>query len=248
MQMNSTIRDRGAQTLPIASRRSNTAMERQTLRSPSFVQTLLHRALTHPLAIAAKRPLKDGWWAVRGAALSNPPLPARVESILFVCKGNICRSPFAAVRAAQLLAQSGTRGITCTSAGITATQAARPPQEACEAAAALDCPLDEHRPQQLTRDMIDGADMTIVMEAEQLIRLRQQYPDAIGRIYLLSLIDERANGYARYNIADPFGQEIEAVRSCYARIDGALKTLLSLLPAAPAVAATTVSGTQDPRR
>ena len=195
----------------------------------SFVHSLLHRTLTHPLAIAAKRPLKDVWWFVRGLALRNPPMPPRVASMLFVCKGNICRSPFAAIRAAQLLEETDQVTVRCASAGITATQAARPPQEASDAASAYECAFAERAPVRLTDEMIDSYDLTVVMEADQLIQLRQQYPHAIGRILLLSLVDGR-RGYARYNIADPFGQEVEAFRRCYARIDGALRALLSQLP------------------
>jgi protein-tyrosine phosphatase len=198
--------------------------------SGSFVEGLLHRALTHPLAVAAKRPLKDGWWSVRGKALRNPPLPAQIESMLFVCKGNICRSPFAALRASQLL-QQARKPVRCVSAGITATQAARPPEEAAEAALAFGCSLADHEPLRLTREMIDASDLIVVMEAEQLVLLRQRYPHAIGRLFLLSLIDEGWRGYARYNIADPFGCELAAFRSCYARIDAALATLVSILPA-----------------
>jgi protein-tyrosine-phosphatase len=244
--MNSiTTRPGNVQAFPLDRHRSNSTMELPShdahgrpndSPSPgSFVHSLLHRTLTHPLAIAAKRPLKDGWWFVRGMALSNPRMPARVESMLFVCKGNICRSPFAAVRAAQLLRNAGRADIRCTSAGITATQAARPPQDASDAASAFGVGFADHEPVRLTRDLIDLHDLTVVMEADQLIHLRQQYPHAIGRILLLSLLDRRG-GYARYNIADPFGQQVEAFRSCYARIDGALQALLSQLPSAHAAA------------
>jgi protein-tyrosine phosphatase len=200
-------------------------------RAGSFVRALLHRALTHRVAMALKRPLKDGWWCVVGLALRNPAMPGRVESLLFVCKGNICRSPFAASRAARLLQALGRGDIRCASAGITATQAARPPAEASEVASEFGCGISGHEPLRLTREMVGEFDLLVVMEAEQLVQLRQQYPEAFDRLVLLPLVNEWAAGYARYNIADPFGQDVATFRSCYARIDAALRLLLSRLPA-----------------
>ena len=200
--------------------------------SGSLVHDVLHRTLTHPVTLAAKRPLRNGWWYVRGMALANPALPSRVESMLFVCKGNICRSPFAALRAAQLLRQARRADIRCVSAGISTTQAAEPPREACDAAATFGCSLAGHTPLQLTRELVASHDVIVVMEAGQLIHLRQRHPEAIGRIFLLSLFDSRTTGgYARYNITDPFGLDLSIFRDCYARIDGALKNLVAAIGA-----------------
>jgi len=198
--------------------------------SASSMQHALHRVLTHPLMMAAKGPLKDAWWSARGHGLSNPPIPSAVRSILFVCKGNICRSPFAAARAAHLFSEAGLQGVRCTSAGIIATQAAGPPLEACEAASAYGLELDAHQPVQVTPQLISAHDITIVMDADQMLALRQAYPDAAGRIFLLPLLEPGVSrGYARYNISDPFGQPLATFGRCYRRIDSALRSLLRLI-------------------
>jgi protein-tyrosine phosphatase len=185
---------------------------------------LVRRMLTSPLGMAVKAPLKDAFWAVRGRRLANPALPAVVRSILFVCKGNICRSPFAAYRAAQLLEEAGAR-VACESAGIQITQADRSPREACEAARAFGVRLDAHRPVPLTRSLLSSFDLIVVMEASQFAFLRQSYPDAMDRIWLLSLLDE-PYGYDRFHIADPFGQPQAAFNTCYRRLDDALRLLV----------------------
>ena len=152
--------------------------------------------------------------------------------MLFVCQGNICRSPFAAARAADLLSQAGLPGDpVCVQAGIKATQAARahrgkptrPPRSSVSRFAG-------HRPLQLTQTQIAKFDVTITMDATQMRALGEQYPRMAGRIFLLSLLDPSARGgYERYNIADPFGQPAASKRRCYQRIDAALNALVPRL-------------------
>jgi len=190
---------------------------------------IIHSVLTHPLMMAVKAPVKDVMWTVRGRGLRNPPFGRDVQSALFLCHGNICRSPFAAERAAQLLERAGIR-IRCASAGIAANQAKQCPAEARLAAQAFGLNLDEHTPTLLTAAMIDEFDLVVVMEAGQMQLLRERFPGAASRLVLLPLVDATdRHGYARYNIADPFGQPRAAFDDCYRRIDRALHSLLRLL-------------------
>lgn len=194
------------------------------------VDRAIRRVLTHPASMAVKALLSDTWWRARGGAFRNPPLPREVRSILFVCQGNICRSPFAALRTAELLAAARLSHVRCLSAGIRATQAARPPREACDAAEAFGLSLRAHEPLQLTKELVGGVDMLVVVEASQMAALRQQYPEAANRIFLLPLFDalERP-GYRRFNIADPFGQAPDVFDDCYRRVDRAVRGLVSAL-------------------
>ena len=203
---------------------------------------IIHSVLTHPLTMAVKAPIKDVLWTVRGRGLSNPPFGREVRSALFLCYGNICRSPFAAERAAQLVGRAGIR-IRCASAGIAANQARQCPLEARAAAESFGLNLDDHVPALLTPSMMDEFDLVVVMEAGQMQLLRERFAHARSRIVLLPLVDGAdRHGYARYNIADPFGQPRAAFDECYRRIDRSLQSLVHLLrtdrsqptPAAPA--------------
>ena len=189
--------------------------------------------LRHPLGRAIKGPLRDLWWRLKAIGIRNPKLPERVESVLFVCLGNICRSPFAALVASSRPAFS-VPARRFASAGISTKQAARPPQEACDAGAVYGVVLSGHRPQTLTRELMDAFDLIVVMETSQLEQLRRSYPDAIDRVVLLSLFDpEATGGYQRYNIADPFSQPRSVFDACYRRIDRAIATLMTALDANP---------------
>lgn len=202
-------------------------------KSNDGLRRLITAVLRHPVTMAAKGIVRDLAWGRKGRLVKNPPLPRHAGTLLFVCLGNICRSPFAGLLAAERLREVGATGMVSLSAGIKTTQAKRSPRDACDAAATYGLSLEHHVPQPLTPDLMDTSDMVIVMEASQLTYLGHLYPRHRDKIFLMSLFDEKASGaYERYNIADPFGQPATAFEACYQRIDRAVDHLLAVLPRA----------------
>jgi protein-tyrosine-phosphatase len=197
----------------------------------SWAVRLVGAALKHPAIATLKPSIRNAVWSIRGAGTANPELPSRVDSLLFICLGNICRSPFAAHLAARLLAEAGHDGIRCSSAGLRPSQAARSTPEACVAASHYGLSLEQHAPQPVTRDLLASHDVVCVMEWRQLVQLQAAYPAFRHRMFLLSLLDTDAGGaYERYNIADPFGGTLSSYEACYSRIDRALRRMLARLP------------------
>lgn len=177
-----------------------------------------------------KKPLRDLKWSLAGLTIRNPPSPPDVGSVMFVCLGNICRSPFAEHLMRLLLAEAGVSGITCSSSGIRPSQAARAPAHACEVASSYGLGLEPHRPQLLTLQLVATHDVVVVMEAAQLRLLRRLYPRYRHRIFLLSLFDREAKGaYERYNIADPFGGPRQSFVECYVRTARALRRMAAAM-------------------
>lgn len=187
--------------------------------------------LTHPAVMPLKLAVRDLLWTARGAAFENPPLPRSVRNIVFVCKGNICRSPFASKLMARYLSESPALDMTCSSAGLRTCSETNSPAEACEVAQAYGVSLAQHTPVPMDRALLESQDMVIVMEGAQLDTLRAAYPDLRPRFFLLPLFEPRPpKGYARFNIADPFGQPIEAFEHSFYRIDRAVRALMAVLP------------------
>jgi protein-tyrosine phosphatase len=194
---------------------------------------MLSSVLRHPAMQPLKRAIRNLWWRYRGRSIANPPLPKRVQSVMFVCLGNICRSPFAEVIAARR-AESLAPGLRFTSSGIRTTQAAAPPHEAKRAAKAFGVSLERHQPQLLTRDLMAAHDMIVVMEGRQMELLQARYPDLRDRIFLLSLFEDGVSGFERYTIPDPFGLPHAIFEACYRRIDHAVVAMLVSLGVYPA--------------
>ena len=200
-----------------------------TASAPAFARTIT-MFLRHPATMTLKRHLRDMRWSLKGRNIATPKLPAGVKSMLFVCLGNICRSPFAELIARRRLAERGVQ-VLCASAGINPRQGDRSPADACRAASSFGISLDVHIAQPLTAELLDAHDAVIVMEASQLEQLARMYPHARHRLLLLPLFeaDEVTSAYERYNIEDPFSQPLAAFEACYRRIDRAVSKMLTAM-------------------
>jgi protein-tyrosine phosphatase len=112
--------------------------------------------------------------------------------IVFVCWGNICRSPMAQVVATARAEREGLRGITFGSAGVSAEEAGNPMDPravaALRAAGYTPGPFTAHR---ITADEVRSAAMLIGMEQLHLNRLRRLVPDA-HHLYLMTDFDPDA--------------------------------------------------------
>jgi protein-tyrosine phosphatase len=185
-------------------------------------------------ALLASRPIRllrrwtrDLHWHAEAQRLRNPEPPRPLRSVLFVCKGNICRSPFAEHIAHRLAREAGLEHIRFLSAGITANQAAACPLEAVEAAQLFDVSLNGHVPTRLSQALVDEADLVVVMEAGQLDAVARHWPSAAGKLWLLPLLDPAPTGaYERCHLVDPYGQPPEAYGDCYTRVERTVRELL----------------------
>jgi protein-tyrosine phosphatase len=187
--------------------------------------------LRHPLVRRLKAPLIAGRWWWRGRTIANPPLPAPPRELLFICQGNICRSPFAAELARQRLAERGLSAVRCVSAGLRASQAPESPVDAVHAAAQYAIALAGHRALDVTPGQMASADVIVVMEVRHVDEIRRRFPEAAGRVHLLPLY-EPGGGYGpleRLNLLDPFNQGPEAFAHCYRRIEAAIGGLVSTI-------------------
>ena len=122
-------------------------------------------------------------------------------TILFVCTGNICRSPMAEYLAR---AVSDHDGFSFTSAGISAPVGAPASSGAVLAMAEVGIDLSDHRACEVW-EIGSGADLVIALSREHLIAMRRAWPERAGSMLMLRP-DERS-------IADPYGLDTAAYRA-----------------------------------
>jgi len=174
------------------------------------------------VAGALKRQLVDVYWAFRGPGIRVPPIPHNPRSVLFICKGNICRSPFAEYLAVKLQREGAIPGMKVASAGLHVSKPTSSPDEAIQAALRFGVNLEAHRSQSISLELVEAYNMVIAMEAWQYAVLRSSYPHHHEKLFLLPLLDstEQAQhrGYAAFNIQDPYGCPPSAFDRCFERI------------------------------
>ena len=99
--------------------------------------------------------------------------------LLFVCSGNLCRSPVAEALFRTRLASAG-REIAVASAGLIALPGESADETICLAAARRGLDLSGHRSRPLDPALLRWADLVLVMEDEQRRLLRSLVPEATG--------------------------------------------------------------------
>jgi protein-tyrosine phosphatase len=176
----------------------------------------------------AKKYWRDKLWNVYGRGLLNPEAPSHVRSLIFVCKGNICRSPFAEHIAYKQLKHSVSQ-VHILSAGLEVDTPQAPPEAAIDAGRCFDVDLSMHKSRSFIHNELSHEDMVIVMEGLQLKKLQNLYPEKKSIFYLLPLFciaDGMGHGgFKRWNIPDPYGKNTDGFIECYKRIEYCVRNL-----------------------
>lgn len=151
--------------------------------------------------------------------------------VLFVCTGNICRSPLGEILLRAKIAEAELSSIHVGSAGTGAWEGA--PASEGALLVALECGLDlsTHRARLLTRAVVKEADLILTMSRHHRTRAEELGGD--GKTHLLGEYAGRSIPEAE--VADPFGGDLEVYRETFAElrdlVDLATKRLVQDLPA-----------------
>jgi len=128
------------------------------------------------------------------------------RKILFLCYGNICRSPLAAA-----LAEKRLSGVTIDSAGFHEQTGRSSPQKILRIGKSFGIDLSFHRSARVMRDQLANADLVIAMDLENLNRLQQEFSGMANRTTLLGLFGTPET----LDIADPYlADEAATSRIC----------------------------------
>lgn len=206
--------------------------------APSASQSVLHKIvpvfLMKQRSIVSNTGIAAGWayatlWFMDaiGVRTSNQGLiPSSSRSLLFLCFGNIMRSPMAEALMKRALADAKLeQQIEVESAGLHATAGREAHPWALEAASSLGISLIHHRAKPLTKDMVNWADCILVMDFHNKAELMTLYPEAKSKIYLLSAY---ADGRGRYReISDPYLGDLETTKSCYRDLQTCIRNLMA---------------------
>lgn len=137
-------------------------------------------------------------------------------NVLFVCTGNICRSPLAEVMARDLYDGDD---ITFSSAGTYALDGNPASRTGIEAAALLGLELAQHRARQLTSELLADTDIVFVMEEGH-----GRFVRSLDGEVRIRLLDPDGS-----EIPDPYGADLPSYLAVYETIRNALELQLPTL-------------------
>ena len=144
-----------------------------------------------------------------------------MKKILFVCTGNLCRSPMAeALFRHRIGADAGWEAV---SAGTFAALGHPASENAVLAVKELGIDLSGHRSQPLSAELLAAADMIVVMTAEHRFHLLEVFPEVGNRVFLIKSF---GTSKVPADVSDPYGGSMNTYKRIRDEIDRALSDLI----------------------
>jgi protein-tyrosine-phosphatase len=180
-------------------------------------KSLVLTAVKHARAAASRWRLV---WTHRRTVRRLSRKQVSISRLLFVCYGNICRSPFAEIMARKVLA-----GFDVASAGFYPVDRRTTPMHVQLIAEEIGIEMATHRSQCLDDRMVAWADLIVVMDRDNFDHLRSKFPQAREKVIALGLVANPATT----EIADPYSMDIAQTRVVLRRIQTGLEGLVALM-------------------
>jgi glycine hydroxymethyltransferase len=149
-----------------------------------------------------------------------------MKTVLFVCTGNVCRSPMAEGIFRQAVQGRGNYGVI--SAGLGAMHGQPPSAFAVQAVKELGIDITGLRSRMLTPEMVQQADYIFGMTHSHVDTVMLLYPQAAEKTFLLREFDETLDTFEK-DISDPIGGSYEVYLNCRDQIEQGIVSLLCFI-------------------
>ncbi len=153
-----------------------------------------------------------------------------MKTILFLCTGNICRSPMA--EGLFRHAVQGRGDYRVWSAGLGAVDGHPPSAHAVQAMNDLGIDISRQRSRMLTADMVREADFIFGMTHGHVDTVMLLYPQAAEKTFLLREFDDTLEAFEK-DVADPIGGSFLVYAACRDQIQQGIASLLKFVEQPP---------------
>jgi glycine hydroxymethyltransferase len=149
-----------------------------------------------------------------------------VKNVLFVCTGNICRSPIAEGLFRHLIGNR--KDIEVDSAGVHAVRGQPPSLYAVQVCESDGVDISDLRSQPLTHDLVERATHIFAMTGAHLETIHMLFPQGAEKTFLLREFEEPGSTCWR-DVPDPIGMGREVYEECARTIKNALPSVLGFV-------------------
>src|SRR6266478_4419699 len=149
-----------------------------------------------------------------------------MKTVLFVCTGNVCRSPMA--EGIFRYAMQGRGDYRVFSAGLGAMEGQPPSHYAVQAVKELGIDISGQRSRMLTPELVQQADYIFGMTHSHIDTVMMLYPFTAEKTFLLREFDETLDQFEK-DISDPIGGSYEIYLTCRDQIEQGIVSLLRFI-------------------
>ena len=149
-----------------------------------------------------------------------------MKTILFLCTGNVCRSPMA--EGLFRHAVQGRGEFRILSAGLGAVDGQAPTNHSVQAMKEVGIDISWQRSRALTAELVRSADLILGMTHSHTETVALLYPKAAEKTFLLREFDETLEDYEK-DISDPIGSSYHVYLDCRDQIEQGIVTLLKFM-------------------
>jgi glycine hydroxymethyltransferase len=149
-----------------------------------------------------------------------------MKNVLFVCTGNVCRSPMA--EGLFQHAAKGLSGYRALSAGLGAMEGQPPSAYAVQVVKELGIDISNQRSRMLSPDLVQEADYIFGMTHSHIDTVMMLYPQAAEKTFLLREFDETLDQFEK-DISDPIGGSLQTYINCRDQIEQGIASILRFL-------------------
>src|SRR6266481_5333476 len=149
-----------------------------------------------------------------------------MKTILFVCTGNVCRSPMAEGIFRQAIRNRSEYRVI--SAGLGAMDGQPPSPYAVQAVRELGIDISGQRSRMLTPELVQQADFIFGMTHSHIDTVMLLYPQAAEKTFLLREFDDTLDFFEK-DISDPIGGSYEVYLDCRDQIEQGIASIIQYL-------------------
>jgi protein-tyrosine phosphatase len=154
--------------------------------------------------------------------------------VLFVCSGNICRSPMAAEYMKRRAVTLGLDRVAVDSAGLLGIVGSPASPEAVQVLEEQGMDLKPHRSRGLRAVDLGAADLVLVMTEDHKDEIERRYPRRARRVELLRAFEDGPGPTpGAHDLEDPMGSAAPVYRDCFRTIRACVDHLLADLGREP---------------
>jgi RpiB/LacA/LacB family sugar-phosphate isomerase len=149
-----------------------------------------------------------------------------MKTILFICTGNVCRSPMAEALFRRAVAGRGDFRVL--SAGLGAVDGQPPTAHSVAAMRELGADISAQRSRALTTNLLQQADFVFGMTHSHVDTIGLLYPAAAEKTFLLREFDEAPDPFEK-DVSDPIGSPYDVYVNCRKQIEQGIASILKFM-------------------